>query len=303
MPSHPHLLVHKPDELFKRGGLCYVFGYEKRITPKRDLHHQRICTHQATLMLSLAATYRQRHTSCNLNGVGGMSGWCWLFIIDLPLTFNSEILHLPWNADERTYLVDDARGVRAGPRTHAGTWRREAQEDIKGPAQTDRLPLRLVSWRHLQSSSPVSFRPIPSRSDGHLANDLGDRYGTYTVPQISAIPTGAQGVSVVVALLATNLCMVYPSWVIYQIAVAMGMFQYLPHGLGYSARPQVLRLLQFRRQCRRHPNPCTNSQLVAQGLCRSSRLFQRKHYCRFSAQLFGSVADFRRSFGSGINSF
>jgi hypothetical protein len=53
--------------------------------------------------------------------------------------------------------------------------------------------------------------------------DLGDRYGTYTIPQFNAIPTGAQGVYVVVALLATNLCMGYPSWVIYQIVMVMVM--------------------------------------------------------------------------------
>ena len=48
--------------------------------------------------------------------------------------------------------------------------------------------------------------------------DLAAKYpGAYTVPQINTIPTGAQGVSVFAALLATSLCMVYPLWSIFSI--------------------------------------------------------------------------------------
>ena len=41
--------------------------------------------------------------------------------------------------------------------------------------------------------------------------------GSYSIPQINTIPTGAQGVSVIAALLATSLCMVYPLWSIFSI--------------------------------------------------------------------------------------
>lgn len=41
--------------------------------------------------------------------------------------------------------------------------------------------------------------------------------GSYSVPQINTIPTGAQGVSVFAALLATSLCMIYPLWSIFSI--------------------------------------------------------------------------------------
>jgi len=48
--------------------------------------------------------------------------------------------------------------------------------------------------------------------------DLAAKYpGAYTIPQINTIPTGAQGVSVFAALLATSLCMVYPLWSIFSI--------------------------------------------------------------------------------------
>lgn len=48
--------------------------------------------------------------------------------------------------------------------------------------------------------------------------DLAKKHpGAYTIPQINVIPTGAQGVSVFTALLATSLCMVYPLWSIFSI--------------------------------------------------------------------------------------
>lgn len=54
--------------------------------------------------------------------------------------------------------------------------------------------------------------------------DLADKYGTYTVPQINTIPTGAQGVSVIAAILATSLCMVYPIWAIFTIIQTIFLF-------------------------------------------------------------------------------
>jgi hypothetical protein len=54
--------------------------------------------------------------------------------------------------------------------------------------------------------------------------DLAKKYNTYTVPQINTIPTGAQGVSVIAALLATSLCMIYPLWVIFTIVEAIFLF-------------------------------------------------------------------------------
>jgi hypothetical protein len=50
-----------------------------------------------------------------------------------------------------------------------------------------------------------------------LKDQAAKHPGAYTVPQINTIPTGAQGVSVVTALLATSLCMVYPLWAIFSI--------------------------------------------------------------------------------------
>lgn len=51
--------------------------------------------------------------------------------------------------------------------------------------------------------------------------DQAAKFHNYSVPQINTIPTGAQGVSVVAALLATSLCMVYPLWSIFSIVQAI----------------------------------------------------------------------------------
>lgn len=54
--------------------------------------------------------------------------------------------------------------------------------------------------------------------------DLANKYGTYTIPQVNTIPTGAQGVSVIAAILATSLCMVYPIWAIFTIIQGIFLF-------------------------------------------------------------------------------
>ena len=59
---------------------------------------------------------------------------------------------------------------------------------------------------------------------------------------MTVIPTGAQGVSVIGTIIATNLCMVYPTWIIYQIVMAFFMFANIcmmvwdiPHTLNFMA--------------------------------------------------------------------
>lgn len=54
--------------------------------------------------------------------------------------------------------------------------------------------------------------------------DLATKYHAYTVGQINVIPTGAQGVSVVAALLATSLCMIYPLWTVFSVVQAIFLF-------------------------------------------------------------------------------
>lgn len=79
------------------------------------------------------------------------------------------------------------------------------------------IPGRHGCTKNLQKHSFLSS----SYPHGQMAiwlKDLATKYpGAYTVPQINTIPTGAQGVSVFAALLATSLCMVYPLWSIFSI--------------------------------------------------------------------------------------
>lgn len=71
--------------------------------------------------------------------------------------------------------------------------------------------------------------------------DLAAKYGTYSVPQINTIPTGAQGVSVIAAILATSLCIIYPLWVIFSIVEGIFLFAnacmlawFIPKGLKFT---------------------------------------------------------------------
>lgn len=54
--------------------------------------------------------------------------------------------------------------------------------------------------------------------------DETKKYGTYSIPQINTIPTGAQGVSIISALLACSLCIIYPLWAIYSIVEFIFLF-------------------------------------------------------------------------------
>jgi hypothetical protein len=46
----------------------------------------------------------------------------------------------------------------------------------------------------------------------------------WSVPQINTIPTGVQGVSVIVTILITSLCMIYPLWIMMTIVQGCTLF-------------------------------------------------------------------------------
>lgn len=49
-------------------------------------------------------------------------------------------------------------------------------------------------------------------------------YGTYTVEQVNQIPTAAQGVALISAIMMSSLCMIYPVWVILTVIQAVTFF-------------------------------------------------------------------------------
>lgn len=161
----------------------------------------------------------------NLNGVGGMSGWRWLFIIDgsisLPLSILGFFIFpgMPmsgriWWMTEKEYELGQLRMREAGV---------EAPKKIS----KDVLKRLFLNWHWYLGIMAYVLFLSGAYPHGQMAiwlKDLANHYGTYTIPQINTIPTGAQGVSVVATIIATNLCMVYPTWVIYQIIMVILLF-------------------------------------------------------------------------------
>jgi hypothetical protein len=82
----------------------------------------------------------------------------------------------------------------------------------------------LRRWEFYMGLLCYTFFLSSSYPHGQMAlwlKDQAAKFHNYSVPQINTIPTGAQGVSVVAALLATSLCMVYPLWSIFSIVQAI----------------------------------------------------------------------------------
>lgn len=212
---------YKPEELFRRAGLWYV---SNNIGVIFGGHLQ-------------AAAYT------NLNGVHGMSGWRWLFIIDgcisLPLSILGFFIFPGMPMSGRIWWMT--------PAEYELGQQRMREVGVEPPQKISKKMLRRVfcHWHWYLGILAYVLFLSGAYPHGQMAiwlKDLGDRFGTYTVPEINAIPTGAQGVSVVVALVATNLCMVYPTWVIYQIVMGMVMFGNIclmvwdiPHDLKFFA--------------------------------------------------------------------
>lgn len=152
--------------------------------------------------------------------------------------------------------------------------------------------------------------------------NLADRNGTYTVPEINTIPTGAQGVSVVGTIIATNLCMVYPTWIIYQIVMVFLMFSNIymmvwdiPHDLkfvafylfGVSFPPDVAgRVTHVSRTdvCRCNANFTPRRELVVQRLSRSSSILLRHHDRGFlPSNPLGTATNIKQTLGFAVKSF
>ncbi|KAL0934775.1 vitamin H transporter [Colletotrichum truncatum] len=210
---------YKPDELFKRAGLWYV-------------------SNNIGVMFG---GYLQAAAYKNLNGVHGMAGWRWLFIIDgcisLPIALMGYFIFpgmptsgKPWWLTQREHEIGQRRMREAG-----------VEEPKK--ITTQMLRRLFCHWHWYVGVLAYVLFLSGAYPHGQMAlwlKDQADKWGIYTIPQINTIPTGAQGVSVVAAVLATSLCMVYPTWIIFQIVMAIFMFAnivqmvwFVPHGLHF----------------------------------------------------------------------
>ncbi|KAF2792617.1 MFS general substrate transporter [Melanomma pulvis-pyrius CBS 109.77] len=195
---------YRPEEVFKRTGVWYV----------------------SNNIAVMFGGYLQAAAYKNLNGVGGMSGWRWLFIIDgvisLPIAIAGFFIFpglpsskKPWWLTEKQHILARKRvldaGIEPSSKLNFGVVKRT-----------------LRRWEFYVGVAAYTFFLSSSYPHGQMAlwlKDLAKKYpGAYSVPQINTIPTGAQGVSVVAALLATSLCMIYPLWSIFSIVQTIYMF-------------------------------------------------------------------------------
>lgn len=86
-----------------------------------------------------------------------------------------------------------------------------------------------ILWKYFVYSSLTNCSFLSSSyPNGQMALWLKDEaakgHHPWTVPQINTIPTGVQGVSVVVTILATSLCMVYPLWTVMTVVHGCTLF-------------------------------------------------------------------------------
>lgn len=194
---------YRPEEVFKRTGVWFV----------------------SNNIAVMFGGYLQSAAYKNLNGVGGMAGWRWLFIIDgvisLPIAFAGYLIFpglpsskKPWWLTQDEHDLARARvaaiGIEPSKKLNWGIVKRT-----------------LRRWEFYLGVTAYTFFLSSSYPHGQMALWLKDqtaKYGTYSIPQINTLPTAAQAVSVVTALLATSLCMVYPLWSIFSIVQTIYMF-------------------------------------------------------------------------------
>ena len=194
---------YKPEELFKRAGVWYV-------------------SNNIGVMFG---GYLQAAAYTNLNGIHGLAGWRWLFIIDgcisLPLGILGFFIFPGMPSSGKPFWLTEEQ--------HQMGQRRMREAGVEEPKKiTFKMLKRLVRHWHwpLGVLAYVFFlsSAYPNGQMGLWLKDEAAKHGTYTVPQINTIPTGASGVSVVATILATSLCMVYPTWIIFCIVQAICLF-------------------------------------------------------------------------------
>jgi hypothetical protein len=148
-----------------------------------------------------------------------MAGWRWLFIIDgvisLPIALAGFFIF--------PGLPSSAKPWWLTPAEHKLARTRMVDAGVAPSKELSWTVVRrtFTRWEFYLGVLCYTFFLSSSYPHGQMAiwlKDLKEKYpGAYTVPQINTIPTGAQGVSVFAALLATSLCMVYPLWSIFSI--------------------------------------------------------------------------------------
>ncbi|KAI5844515.1 vitamin H transporter [Morchella snyderi] len=194
---------YRSDELFKRAGVWYV----------------------SNNLGQMFSGFLQGAAYKNLAGVGGMPGWRWLFIIDgiitVPIAIAGYWLYpglptsgKPWFFTPREYEIAISRMEREGVAASGKISKRM----IKRVLSKWHFWLVVPAYIFFLSSS------YPNGQMGLWLKDMTNKHGTYTVPQINYIPTGAAAVSVVSAIICSSLCLLYPIWAVFSVVQGITLF-------------------------------------------------------------------------------
>ncbi|OCT50355.1 putative transporter SEO1 [Cladophialophora carrionii] len=194
---------YRADELFKRCGVWYI----------------------SSNLGSMFGGYLQAAAYNNLNGVHGLAGWRWLFIIDgsisLPIAFLSYLIFPGLPASPKAWWLT--------AKEHGLARKRMRKDGVQESKKIGKRMLKRVftRWHFYVAVFTYIFFQCSSYATGQMSlwlKDEATKHGTYTVAQINIIPTGVQAVAVVSAILATSLCMIYPIWVIFSGVSAILLF-------------------------------------------------------------------------------
>jgi hypothetical protein len=190
---------YRPEEVFKRTGVWYV----------------------SNNIAVMFGGYLQTAAYTHLNGVGGMAGWRWLFIIDgiisLPIALAGYFIFPGLPSGAKPWWLTEAEHELARKRV------RDVGIEPSKKLDWSVIKRTLRRWEFYVGVISYTFFLSSSYPHGQMAMWLKS-LKTYSIPQVNNIPTGAQGVSVIAALLATSLCMIYPLWSIFSIVQTIYMF-------------------------------------------------------------------------------
>ncbi|KAL2784185.1 major facilitator superfamily domain-containing protein [Aspergillus keveii] len=194
---------YRGDELFKRAGVWFV----------------------SSNLGSFMGGHLQAAAQETLNGVHGMSGWRWLFIIDgcisLPIAIISFFMFPGLPSSPKVWWLTDAN--------HKLCVSRMRNEGVRESRKIGKRMLKRVftHWHFYIAVFTYIFFQCTSYVAGQMILWLkqeADLNGTWTVSQINQIPTGVQAVSIFAGILATSLVMVYPFWAVMSVVASVLLF-------------------------------------------------------------------------------
>ncbi|KAG7294679.1 hypothetical protein NEMBOFW57_004757 [Staphylotrichum longicolle] len=184
---------YRTDELFKRAGVWYISSNAG----------------------SMFGAYLQAAAHKNLNGVGGMSGWRWLFIIDgcisLPIALAGYFFFPGLPTSPRIWWLTEREQRLAQARMRAD-----------GVKESTKIGKRMLKRVFTHWHFYVAVLTYVFYVSGQMT--LWLQAEGYTVEQINVYSTGVQGTAIAIGIIATNLVMIYPIWVIFSVIAGTLLF-------------------------------------------------------------------------------